>query len=46
MARNREVPGWFAHIDEKRSLPLRAELTVAAVVITLLSPSTSPVRSP
>ena len=36
MARNREVPGWFAHIDEKRSLPLRAELTVAAVVIALV----------
>ena len=36
MARNREVPGWFAHIDEKRSLPLRAELTVAAVVVTLV----------
>ena len=36
MARNREVPGWFAHIDEKRSLPLRAELTVAAVVVALV----------
>ena len=36
MARNREVPGWFAHIDEKRSLPLRAEITVAAVVIALV----------
>ena len=36
MARNRDVPGWFAHIDEKRSLPLRAELTVAAVVIALV----------
>ena len=36
MARNRELPGWFAHIDEKRSLPLRAELTVAAVVVTLV----------
>ncbi|MEK9580488.1 MAG: APC family permease [Acidimicrobiaceae bacterium] len=36
MARNREVPGWFAHIDEKRSLPLRAELTVATVVIALV----------
>ncbi len=36
MARNREVPGWFAQIDEKRSLPLRAELTVAAVVIALV----------
>ena len=36
MARNRELPGWFAHIDEKRSLPLRAELTVAAVVVALV----------
>lgn len=36
MARNREVPAWFAHIDKERSLPLRAELTVAAVVITLV----------
>ena len=36
MARNRDVPGWFAHIDERRSLPLRAELTVAAVVIALV----------
>lgn len=36
MARNREVPGWFAHIDEKRSLPVRAELTVTAVVIALV----------
>ena len=36
MARNRELPGLFAHIDEKRSLPLRAELTVAAVVVTLV----------
>ncbi len=36
MARNRELPGWLAHIDGKRSLPLRAELTVAAVVIALV----------
>lgn len=36
MARNRELPGWFAHIDAQRSLPLRAELTVAAVVIVLV----------
>lgn len=37
MARNRELPGWFAHIDGARSLPLRAELTVAVVVIVLIS---------
>ncbi|MBQ87958.1 MAG: amino acid permease [Acidimicrobiaceae bacterium] len=36
MARNGEVPAWFAHIDNERSLPLRAELTVAAVVIALV----------
>jgi APA family basic amino acid/polyamine antiporter len=36
MARDRELPTWFAHIDPGRSLPLRAELTVAAVVIVLV----------
>ncbi len=36
MARERELPHWFAHVDERRSLPLRAELTVAAVVIALV----------
>lgn len=36
MARNRELPGWFAHVDGARSLPLRAELTVASVVIVLV----------
>ena len=36
MARNRELPGWFAYTDEKRSLPLRIELTVAPVVIALV----------
>ena len=36
MARNRELPGWFAHVDGARALPLRAELTVAAVVVTLV----------
>jgi APA family basic amino acid/polyamine antiporter len=35
MARRRELPTWFAHIDARRRLPLRAELTVAAVVIAL-----------
>ena len=33
MARNRELPHWFAHVDTRRSLPIRAELTVATVVI-------------
>lgn len=37
MARNRELPRWFATVDERRSLPLRAELTVALVVIVLVA---------
>ncbi len=36
MARNRELPPWFAHVDTGRALPLRAELTVAAVVVALV----------
>jgi APA family basic amino acid/polyamine antiporter len=36
MARNRELPPWFAHVDFQRSVPLRAELTVAAVIIALI----------
>ncbi len=36
MARNRELPGWFSHVDTERALPLRAELTVAATVIVLV----------
>jgi APA family basic amino acid/polyamine antiporter len=36
MARRHELPHVFAHIDERRSLPLRAELTVAAVVVVLV----------
>ena len=36
MARNRELPSWYAHVDGARSLPLRAELTVASVVIVLV----------
>ena len=36
MARNRELPNWYAHVDGARSLPLRAELTVASVVIVLV----------
>ncbi len=36
MARQRELPTWFAHIDPARSIPLRAELAVAAAVIGLV----------
>jgi APA family basic amino acid/polyamine antiporter len=36
MARDRELPGWFAHVDGRRSLPLRAELTVTAVVAAIV----------
>jgi basic amino acid/polyamine antiporter, APA family len=36
MARERELPHWFAHVDTARSLPVRAELTVAAIVIVLV----------
>ncbi|MEM9711508.1 MAG: APC family permease [Actinomycetota bacterium] len=35
MARHRELPHWFSHVDTDRALPLRAELTVAAVVVVL-----------
>ena len=35
MARRRELPSWFATIDDRRSLPLRAEAIVAALVIVL-----------
>jgi APA family basic amino acid/polyamine antiporter len=37
MARHGDLPQGFAHIDPRRSLPLRAELTVAAVVIALVA---------
>ncbi|MEL6985641.1 MAG: APC family permease, partial [Actinomycetota bacterium] len=36
MARNRELPGWFAHVDANRSLPLRAELTLTAIIVALV----------
>jgi APA family basic amino acid/polyamine antiporter len=35
MARRGELPRWFAAVDAERSIPLRAELTVAAVVAAL-----------
>ncbi len=37
MARNGELPRWFAHVDQQRSLPIRAELTVVAVVALLVA---------
>jgi basic amino acid/polyamine antiporter, APA family len=36
MARRHELPHLFALIDARRSLPLRAELTVTAVVVALV----------
>ena len=36
MARRRELPHWYAHVDPRRALPIRAELTVAAVVVVLV----------
>jgi basic amino acid/polyamine antiporter, APA family len=36
MARERDLPPWFARVDERRSVPLRAELTVASVVVALV----------
>jgi basic amino acid/polyamine antiporter, APA family len=36
MARERELPHWLAHVDVARSIPLRAEVTVAVVVIALV----------
>jgi APA family basic amino acid/polyamine antiporter len=35
MARRRELPSWFADVDARRALPLRAELVVTAVVVVL-----------
>lgn len=37
MARHGDLPRGFAYIDPRRSLPLRAELTVAATTIGLIS---------
>jgi APA family basic amino acid/polyamine antiporter len=36
MARQRDLPGAFAVVDSRRSLPLRAELTVAAAVVVVV----------
>lgn len=37
MARRRELPGWFDHVDGRRNLPVRAETTVVIVVGVLVS---------
>ena len=37
MARRRELPAWFDHVDARRNLPLRAETTVVVVVGVLVS---------
>lgn len=36
MARRRELPAWFAAVDDRRSLPVRAEVSVAAVTVILV----------
>lgn len=36
MARNGELPGWFGRIDTGRSLPVRGEVTIAAVVVIVV----------
>ncbi|MET0662833.1 MAG: APC family permease [Ilumatobacteraceae bacterium] len=35
MARRHELPHWFAAVDERRSIPLRAEAAITVVVIAL-----------
>ena len=35
MARRRELPAWYAAIDPRRGIPLRAELTVAVILVAL-----------
>jgi basic amino acid/polyamine antiporter, APA family len=37
MARNHELPHWLAHVHAQRSLPVRAELAIAAVVVSLVT---------
>ncbi len=36
MARNSDLPTFFAHIDARRSLPVRAEITIALVAIAIV----------
>jgi APA family basic amino acid/polyamine antiporter len=35
MARRRELPAWLAHIDPGRATPVRAELTIALILVAL-----------
>jgi APA family basic amino acid/polyamine antiporter len=37
MARRRELPGWFDHVDDRRNLPVRAETAVVVVVGLLVA---------
>jgi basic amino acid/polyamine antiporter, APA family len=36
MARHRDVPPWFAHVNDRGSSPVRAEVTIAAVVVAVI----------
>ncbi len=36
MSRRSELPGAFAHIDGRRNLPVRAELTLVGVIVVLI----------
>ena len=36
MSRRREMPAWFDHVDRNRSLPIRAELALTAIVIAIV----------
>jgi APA family basic amino acid/polyamine antiporter len=37
MSRRGDLPTWLAHIEPQRSLPIRAELCVAAIVIVIVA---------
>lgn len=37
LGRRADLPAWFAHVSSQRSLPLRAELSVVAVVVALIN---------
>ncbi len=37
MARNRDIPGWFAAVHPRFSVPFRAEITVGVVVCVLIA---------
>jgi APA family basic amino acid/polyamine antiporter len=36
MARRQDLPTWYAHIDARRSIPLRAEISVSLVVMFIV----------